>query len=137
MNRTELQDLARCRLKEARVLLKTGHYDGAYYLAGYAIECALKAVISKRTRRHDFPDRDFVQKCYTHNLIALLALAGLDHALKASSAMDADLEVNWAVVKDWSEGSRYSRHGEKEARDIYKAVSSRQHGIMRWLRQHW
>jgi hypothetical protein len=27
-------------MKEARALLKLGLYDGAYYLAGYAVECA-------------------------------------------------------------------------------------------------
>jgi HEPN domain-containing protein len=33
------------------VLLEAGLYAGAYYLAGYAVECALKACIAKKTAR--------------------------------------------------------------------------------------
>jgi hypothetical protein len=31
--------------------------EGAYYLAEYAIECAFKACIAKRTQQHDFPEK--------------------------------------------------------------------------------
>jgi HEPN domain-containing protein len=53
MNREDFQQLAESRLKEARALLTAELPDGAYYLAGYAIECALKACIAKRTQQHD------------------------------------------------------------------------------------
>jgi len=49
--------LSRIRLQEAKALLSLDFDDGAYYLAGYAVECALKACIAKETRRHEFPDR--------------------------------------------------------------------------------
>lgn len=55
MNRRDLKDLAAIRVREASLLLKNKQYSGAYYLAGYAVECALKACISKETRRYDFP----------------------------------------------------------------------------------
>ena len=41
VNGKELQTLSRVRLVEAEALLKLGHADGAYYLAGYAVEFAL------------------------------------------------------------------------------------------------
>jgi hypothetical protein len=41
MNRADLQQIAELRLQEARTLLTGGFPDGAYYLAGYAVECAL------------------------------------------------------------------------------------------------
>jgi HEPN domain-containing protein len=44
MDRYEFQELAKVRLKEANALLAAGLYDGAYYLAGYAAECALEGV---------------------------------------------------------------------------------------------
>jgi HEPN domain-containing protein len=47
VNRNGLQDLSKVRLKEATALLNLRMYDGAYYLAGYAVECALKACIAK------------------------------------------------------------------------------------------
>jgi hypothetical protein len=34
MNRNDLRRLSRIRLKEARVLLEAGCFDGAYYLCG-------------------------------------------------------------------------------------------------------
>jgi len=43
------------RLKDAEVLLQKGRNEAAYYLAGYAVECALKACIAKQTKRHEFP----------------------------------------------------------------------------------
>ena len=46
MNRNEFQELAEVRIGEAGVLLAGGKSDGAYYLAGYAVECALKACVA-------------------------------------------------------------------------------------------
>jgi hypothetical protein len=42
VNRVDFQDLARIRLREAKALFDAGEFHGAYYLAGYSIECALK-----------------------------------------------------------------------------------------------
>jgi hypothetical protein len=40
VDRKGLQELSKVRLKEATALLELGLFDGAYYLAGYAVECA-------------------------------------------------------------------------------------------------
>ena len=48
VDRKDLQELSKVRLKEATALLKLGLFDGAYYLAGYAVECALKACVLSR-----------------------------------------------------------------------------------------
>ncbi len=50
MNRSDFQRLTRLRLDEAKVLLANERYQGAYYLIGYAVECALKACIAKQTK---------------------------------------------------------------------------------------
>jgi HEPN domain-containing protein len=42
------------RLTTAEFLLGHGYYLDAVYLAGYSVECALKALILKRTARRDF-----------------------------------------------------------------------------------
>jgi hypothetical protein len=68
MNRTDLQKLSRMRVKEAKALLDAGQSCGAYYLTGYAVECALKACIAKQVRRNDFPDKRTVTESYTHDL---------------------------------------------------------------------
>ena len=78
MDRRDLQELSKVRLKEARALMKLGLYDGAYYLAGYAVECALKACIAKDTRRHQFPDKKRVDLSHSHDLLQLIRVAGLE-----------------------------------------------------------
>jgi hypothetical protein len=88
-----------------------GLYDGAYYLAGYAVECALKACIAKDTRRHQFPDKKKVDSSYSHVLLELIKVAGLKDEHLARVKGDSDFETNWDVVQSWSEQSRYQRHG--------------------------
>lgn len=119
------------------MLLKSQHYDGAYYLCGYVIECALKACIARHTKRHDFPDKKRVVESYTHDLEKLIKVAELWPALEWEMDQDPDFADNWYVVKDWEENSRYERHAKREAEDLYSAVADGQHGVLRWIRQHW
>ena len=137
MNRTDLQVLARLRAREARLLLRNRQYEGAYYLSGYVIEAALKACIAKQTQRHDFPDKSTVNESYTHDLKRLVRVAGLQPALDAELSRDRAFEVNWSLVKDWSEESRYERPTRTKAEDLHRAIIDRRHGVMRWIRQHW
>lgn len=62
MNRQELQAIALLRIEEAQHLLSGKHYSGAYYLAGYAVECGLKACLAKSTREYDFPAKNWLTK---------------------------------------------------------------------------
>lgn len=61
LNRELLQQLSEQHLGDAQVLLEQKRWPGAYYLAGYAVECALKACIAKLTTAHDFPHGDFAR----------------------------------------------------------------------------
>ncbi len=106
--RKDFQRLAELRAKEAATLAKTGNHQGAYYLAGFAVECALKACIAKTTRRHEFPvDKDYAGKVYTHNLDQLLKLAHLDAQLDQDMEIRPELAKNWDLVRDWKVDSRY------------------------------
>ena len=137
MNRNDLKLVANVRLKEAKALLNKKYYDGAYYLTGYAVECALKSCIAKKTKRHDFPDRKLVLDSYTHDLTQLIKVSGLKAALDLETSRDRDFDVNWAIVKDWSEASRHERHDAATAKRIYAAVENNKHGVLRWLQRHW
>jgi len=137
VNRSDLKSVAEIRLKEAKALLNKRYYDGAYYLTGYAVECALKSCIAKKTKRYDFPDRRIVNDSYTHDLNQLIKVAGLQEALNSEMQRDRDFEVHWAIVKDWSEGSRYERYDAAAAKSIYTAVSDDRHGVLRWLKRLW
>ncbi|MBI5763251.1 MAG: HEPN domain-containing protein [Planctomycetes bacterium] len=135
LNRTRFRRLAETRLQDARTLLVHRRFSAAYYLAGYTVECALKACIAKKTRRYDFPDKDRVQKSYSHNLKQLSEQAGLSIELERLG--DQRFADYWDVVKDWSEESRYTVVKERMARQIVRAISDPRHGVLRWLRAHW
>jgi len=106
MNRYDLRELARQRVREARQLLRTRAPSGAYYLTGYAVECALKACIARRTQGYEFPSRHTVNESHTHDLEKLLRLAGLERALAQDTRTRAALGLNWDTVKDWTEQTR-------------------------------
>jgi hypothetical protein len=136
MNRADFQALAEIRIKEARALLDAGFPEGAYYLAGYAVECALKACIAKRTLEHDFPDKKLANDSHTHDLGRLVDLA----RLKTELDSHAEIEEAWDIVQEWSEASRY-----EQTTDIFDVMSMLQAietddgkgGLLPWLRQRW
>jgi HEPN domain-containing protein len=106
VNRADLQRLAKERITDAKVLLAAHRWSAAYYLAGYGVECALKACIAKLIKPEEFPDRTFADKCWTHNLPQLLGLADLKTDFDAAMQADPELRDNWDVVKEWNESSR-------------------------------
>ena len=136
MNRRDLQNIALTRLKEVEVLLENRQYSGAYYLSGYVIECALKACIAKQTRKFDFHDKKTVIESYTHDLEKLVKVAKLDSELK-TLVKDRSFANRWALLKDWSEESRYEKHDKQKALDIYSAITDPNHGVLQWVQQHW
>jgi HEPN domain-containing protein len=138
MNRRDFQGLAERRLREARVLYDNRLYSGAYYLGGYAVECALKACICKKTRKGDFPrDRQALDNIFTHDLERLIKGAELNNPHKDKMDADQAFAVNWATVKDWSEEARYQVHTQKKARDFLQAIDDPTTGIMAWLQNSW
>ena len=136
MDRRDLQALSKARLIEAKALLKLGLNDGAYYLAGYAVECALKACIAKGSQRHEFPDKRRADASYSHNLRALITVAGLDAYFKRA-IQDASFEDNWKIAESWSEQSRYEKHGVESAEALVAAIGDKHHGVIAWLKQRW
>ncbi len=138
MNRLDLQSIATLRVKEARVLLDNRYFSGTYYLLGYAIECALKACIAKQIKRHDFPDRRLINDSYSHDLEKLLNISGLKDEFRQASQANKALEVNWAIVKEWSSDSRYNMNtSETQAKDFYAAVAAARDGVLAWLKKRW
>jgi HEPN domain-containing protein len=137
MNRTEFQQIAEIRFREARSLMDAGFSDGAYYLAGYAVECALKACIAKRTQQYDFPDKRLAVESHTHNLAELLRLADLISALQSAARSDPRLQNQWITVREWSEAGRYQRWSVADAAKLIEAIENPSGGILPWIKQHW
>ena len=137
MTRRDFQRLAERRLTDATVLLRNRRYDAAYYLAGYAVECAFKACIAKRMRRNVFPPKDLQQNLYIHNLDKLRDLAMLKPIFDKESNTDPVFMVKWGVVKDWSEDSRYRVIRRTKANEMVAAVADPSCGVLRCIKEHW
>lgn len=138
MNKNDLEELATIRIKEAKALLDAESYQGAYYLAGYSLECAIKACIAKQVQQFDFPNLELAKNSYSHKLMDLLGVAGLKQKLSEKERQDVNFQLNWAVAKDWSEKARYeSRVEERKAKDLYEAITDDQSGVLAWLKTYW
>jgi HEPN domain-containing protein len=138
LTRLHLQHLAETRLIEATVLLERGHPSGAYYLAGYAAELGLKAILAGKFRGDEIPDKSFVISVYTHSLAILIDRSGLKADLESRQRQDQRFATNWEIVKDWNEDSRYEIVPEDDARELIEALSADPaSGVFPWIRAHW
>jgi len=138
MNRSDLQKLANTRVREAKALFAAGEYSGAYYLAGYAVECALKACFAKGVQRFDFPDKGRSDKVFNHDFKALASLAKVRDDLDATIKINPAFASCWSTVNQWSEESRYSLVLTRgDAEEILDAIMRRKDGVLPWIKQRW
>ena len=119
------------------MLLGSSRWSGAYYLAGYAVECGLKACIAKFTYLHDYPDKDFATRCYSHNIESLVDVAGLKDQRKADGSANVALRINWTIVRDWDVKARYRQWTELQARKLFAAISDPANGVLPWITVRW
>src|SRR5262249_38608106 len=133
------QQLADVRIAEAQALLTlpVPMPDGAYYLAGYAVECALKACIAKGYGPEQWPEKQFIADCHTHEILKLVKPAWLEGTGAADAAGNPNLRTNWSIVQDWSEGSRYERHSRAKAQRLYNAITHAADGVLPWTKVRW
>jgi HEPN domain-containing protein len=137
VSRSDLQLLARSKLGDAKFLLRHRRHSSAYYLAGYAVEFALKAAIARQMERHVLPDPKLVREVYQHDLDKLLGLARLRIELDKDRKTNARLNANWAIVSDWSVESRYEVIDRVRSLAMVKAVSESSFGVFQWVQRHW
>jgi hypothetical protein len=140
VNRLQWQQFAERWLIDAKVLLDAHRWAAAYYLAGYAVECGLKSCVLVRlaaTAEVIFDDKKFSEKCWTHSVVELVKLAGLEATRAADMAANPALRTNWLVVKDWDEKTRYQTATHQKAKQLYNAITDNANGVMQWIRAHW
>lgn len=75
--------------------------------------------------------------CHTHNILALVRLAGIEPQRAVDANANPTLGQNWLVVKDWSERSRYERHTLAKAQKMVDAVGDNLNGVLTWIKAHW
>jgi HEPN domain-containing protein len=137
MNRKDWKAQAEEHSKSAKVLLREGQYSSAYYIAGLAVECALKAKICRSIKRGDWPEKTFVNDIHVHDLMKLMRHAQLDQQRDAQEKRSVQFRLYWNTVKDWKVESRYQLWSDAEARDMVEAVTKRGSGVLTWIRKHW
>jgi HEPN domain-containing protein len=125
---------------DAEALLNAQRWAAAYYLAGYAVECGLKACVVVYVERNAdvvFREKRYSEDRWTHDIEKLVALAGLKAQRDADIAANTVLRDNWLIVKQWSEIARYESRTQLEAEDLYQAVTDTANGVLPWIRNHW
>ncbi len=139
LNRQQFQRLTDERLADAEILFAAQRWSGAYYLAGYAVECALKACVLAYIEAHMevlFSTRRYVEDCWSHDINKLVKPAGLEKQLELATT-SGDFKLNWRMVESWTERSRYETKSEKEAKDLLAAITDTADGVLPWLKSLW
>jgi HEPN domain-containing protein len=150
VTRAELQAMAEERVKDAKALLDGGRWEFAYYAAGYAVECALKACLLARMIHTAwvFQEKWDAKQCLTHEFEKLIDLAGLrvelNNKLAASAAAapaggprGGAFTVYWGKSVLWKVESRYQPRTEAEARGLYEAITHDPDGVLPWIKNFW
>jgi hypothetical protein len=138
LNRVEFQQLSELHLQHAKALLDAKLYSGAYYMCGYVVECALKACICKRTNQDDFyPHPKEAHKAWSHDRKDLIGLADIVEKVEDARRADNTLNIYWREVEGWTVESRYEKHSQREAENLYDAVSHPVHGVLACIKRHW
>ena len=134
IGRRVLENLGATRLKEANTLLEAGHYSGAIYLAGYAVECYLKVAICAAL------DWEGLRRTFmTHDLEILLVHSGLQRKIQNVPRVHdsfASLQGMWTMQAN--NAVRYrnpSDFKEVDARDFLQWIEDSDCGVVPWLRK--
>jgi hypothetical protein len=126
------------RLADARALLSKGaaHTGGAMYLAGYALECRIKAKAMERHRCATLPElrtklRLADDRIFSHKLEQLIVDLLHTRTLERLVAARASSRPAWLLANTWSPQWRYDNvnKDEKKAREFVDGVEV----VYKWL----
>lgn len=137
LKRQELEALSIAKLEDATLLFENGRWSNAYYLAGYAVELALKACAARQFIAEAIPPKGLVNDLHSHNLPRLISLAGLQRELSHRQDADEDFAINWGLVAEWRPEARYQAYDRSSADYLLHAIKSDAHGVLQWIRTFW
>jgi len=126
------------KLKSADILVDTGQYDNAYYLAGYSVELLLKARVCKTLGVDDFFEfkkiskKELYKPYKVHNFSELLLLSGIYTDFE-NELKDVTFKGIWSVINTWTEDERYTI-GKPEADTKHFVTSIKQFSA--WIKSH-
>ena len=137
MKRTDLQAIAQSKIDDAVLLLQHRRYSNSYYLAGFAVEIALKACIAKQIAADTIPDKAFIQAIHVHDIARLVGLAGLKPELTNKENSDPDFYTNWGIATKWEPSARYQAIVPLSCQLLIQAVVEPDHGVLPWIKTYW
>ncbi|MEM6492044.1 MAG: hypothetical protein AAF684_09140 [Pseudomonadota bacterium] len=133
----DLMNMAEMRVADAQALAAAERWDGAYYIAGYAVEFGLKAVIASGVQAGLFPGKPRFAGVWTHDFVELVRAAAIGPILTARRRTTPRFDWNWRTVAAWSEAARYRPTGavsSPRAKSMIVAVSEAETGVLPWLK---
>lgn len=135
--KSDLKILSLARIEDAFILYEAGKYSSAYYLAGYAVELAIKVCISDLFQAGVIPDKALVNATYSHNLENLMNVAGLKPDLQTELKQNPQFSAYWGIASKWSEQSRYLITDSVSANHLLTSIRDPEDGVLQWLKQRW
>jgi len=133
----ELKEIAEARKTESLLLFDNHLYNGSYYLGGYSAECAIKVLIALKMKEFIFPDKNFANAVWTHDLKKLIDKSAISKIFNNKVENDPEFSANWSKVNQWNESSRYEQIPVEKANDLINALYDVNKGIYTWLRNNW
>jgi hypothetical protein len=105
---SDFEQTALDRFEDAKCLLENSRFDGAVYLAGYAIEIALKVRLCKENGFTEFPGKHdkIYHKWFSHNLAKLEELSNLN--------LTTNYLAEWSVIQRWTVELRYKQNTQAQ-----------------------
>ena len=125
------------RFKDAEELIAAERWQGAMYMAGYAVECLLKSKLMRmygcrhlRQLEDELMTRGDLkshESIYTHNLNVLLEITRSSDRLKQNS----EICNTFNLVNRWMPAWRYStdEHDSQDAEEFMDAVAR----LIQWI----
>jgi hypothetical protein len=131
------------RIKDAQALIRGKRWSFAYYVAGYAVECALKSCLLAQMIQTGwvFEDKAKIEECLTHDFGKLIRIAGLTNELNASltssAASNGAFAKNWTTVIQWKVTDRYQSKTKSESMTLRDAIIDEPDGVLPWIKKFW
>jgi hypothetical protein len=137
LRKADLQRIAETKFADAQLLLNNQRWSNAYYLAGYAIEIGIKAVIARRMAHETIPDLNFIRSIHQHGFKELIGVAGLTSDFQQTQADDPQFGAYSGIVAQWKPEVRYTSVDAISAQMMVQAVGDPGPGILGWIKTFW
>lgn len=136
----DIETLADGKLKEAYCLFDNNFFDGAYYIAGYAVELLLKAKVCKTLGIPNFflfdtkkAKAETYKPFKAHDYSQLLVLSGIYSDLDSELNKNVVFKGHWSIVTSWNQGSRYlTGKTQAEVKSFLISINE----VSTWIKKH-